>query len=584
MATYFWVGGNGTWNNTFTSNWASSSGGPGGAGRPTSADNAYFDSNSGSPTVTIASTATCNTLIVFSGGNPTFTLSANVTFPSSTSIFLRGTLNLNNYVFSAGDLNFLTSPSVSVAFGTSGRIEIAENPGSLSMQDATGFSYTGTFDIRFTSSPSGSTTRNVFLGTNASGYWTESTVVDIGASKVPGISLGTTATNNLNVAGYFKNVDFTGVNGTSTGTGAVYVYGDLTFATGHTGGGYPNTYYMHKTSGTQVLTSSGNTINASIYTANASARTLQLNGDFTFSNGTSIIFSNSAGTLDLNGSTLTVGNLFLAGLGANATLAFNGGNVVLPYNTTFFSTQFEFAFTGTFDVSLDPPGPAATTNIEFRSTSFTEANALSIGVNAATNTVLVNNYSNLEDITIYGKVRNIDLAGWNGMLSKTNQTVTIYGNLTLGASALVVGTGATALTFAATSGTQVVTTNGASVDCPVAVAAPGATVRFSGSALINGAFTFSDGTVELTSGQTTTVVSFTTTGTTLKYLQSTTPGSQATLSDFSGANTVTYLSIKDNAATTSGSATWNATSVTNINAGNVTGWNFGAPANTFFLL
>lgn len=582
MATYYWVGGNGTWDNTNTSNWASSSGGSGGAGRPTSSDSAFFDTNSGgSPAITIASTATCSLFVVLSGANTTFTLSGNVTFPSTTTVFLRGNLNLNNYVFSSGELNFATSPAVSLSFGTSGRMEIASSPGGLLMQDATGFSYTGTFDIRFTASPSGSSTRNVFLGTSASGYWTESTVVDIGASKVPGISLGTTATNNLNVAGYFKTVDFTGVTGTYTGTGAVYVYGDLTFAAGHTGGGYPNVYYMYKTSGTQVLTGgTGNLINASIYTANSSTRTLQLNGDFTFASGSSLVFSNSAGTLDLNGSTLTVGNLFLAGLGANATLAFNGGDVVLPYNTTFFSTQFEFAFTGTFDVSINPPGPAATTNIELKATSFTEANALSIGVSAAANTILVDGSSDLADITIYGKVKNIDLTGWAGTLSKTNQAVTIYGNFTVGASTSIVGSGATALTFEATSGTQVVTTNGASIDCPVAVAAPGATVRFVSATTLT-SLAFSSGTIELPSSQTVAVGSFTTTGTTLKYLTASSAGVQSILSDSSGTNTATYLSIRDNLAT--GGATWVATSATNVNLGNVAGWSFGASPNSFFL-
>jgi hypothetical protein len=67
MATYYWVGGSGTWNATDTTNWASTSGGAGGAGVPTSADDVVFDGNSdtGAPfTVTITGTidapAVCN--------------------------------------------------------------------------------------------------------------------------------------------------------------------------------------------------------------------------------------------------------------------------------------------------------------------------------------------------------------------------------------------------------------------------------------------------------------------------------------------------------------------------------------------
>jgi hypothetical protein len=44
MATYYWVGGAGTWDATDTTHWATSIGGAGGAGVPTAADNAEFNS------------------------------------------------------------------------------------------------------------------------------------------------------------------------------------------------------------------------------------------------------------------------------------------------------------------------------------------------------------------------------------------------------------------------------------------------------------------------------------------------------------------------------------------------------------
>lgn len=47
MATYYWVGGNGTWSSSATANWSTTSGGAGGAGPVTSADTVYFDANSG---------------------------------------------------------------------------------------------------------------------------------------------------------------------------------------------------------------------------------------------------------------------------------------------------------------------------------------------------------------------------------------------------------------------------------------------------------------------------------------------------------------------------------------------------------
>jgi hypothetical protein len=62
MATYYWVGGSGTWDASATTNWSATSGGAGGAGVPTSADDVVFDINSGpgSPISTITvSSAIC---------------------------------------------------------------------------------------------------------------------------------------------------------------------------------------------------------------------------------------------------------------------------------------------------------------------------------------------------------------------------------------------------------------------------------------------------------------------------------------------------------------------------------------------
>jgi hypothetical protein len=83
-------------------------------------------------------------------------------------------------------------------------------------------------------------------------------------------------------------------------------------------------------------------------------------------------------------------------------------------------------------------------------------------------------------------------------------------------------------------------------------------------------------TITLTASTTQTVSAFGISGTAnnLITLNSSVPGSQATLSDSSGTINVTCVSIKDNNAT--GGATWNAyVDENNIDAGNVDGWNFG---------
>lgn len=80
MATYYWVGGAGTWDATTTTNWALSSGGAGNAGVPTSADNAIFDtlSNATAYAVTVGTNAVAADITIAgpASGNVTITSGA----------------------------------------------------------------------------------------------------------------------------------------------------------------------------------------------------------------------------------------------------------------------------------------------------------------------------------------------------------------------------------------------------------------------------------------------------------------------------------------------------------------------------
>ena len=104
MATYYWVGGSGTWDAATTTNWAASSGGSGNAGVPTSADNVIFDANSGaSPTVTISS-AVCSACTIgaptsgtltLAFGTSSLTMAGNLSITTSISVTGTGTINLS---------------------------------------------------------------------------------------------------------------------------------------------------------------------------------------------------------------------------------------------------------------------------------------------------------------------------------------------------------------------------------------------------------------------------------------------------------------------------------------------------------
>lgn len=81
MATYYWVGGAGTWDATTTTNWATSSGGAGSAGVPTLSDDVIFDSLSH----TVAYAVTVGTNAVAADITIAGPASGNVTITSSAT-------------------------------------------------------------------------------------------------------------------------------------------------------------------------------------------------------------------------------------------------------------------------------------------------------------------------------------------------------------------------------------------------------------------------------------------------------------------------------------------------------------------
>jgi hypothetical protein len=166
----------------------------------------------------------------------------------------------------------------------------------------------------------------------------------------------------------------------------------------------------------------------------------------------------------------------------------------------------------------------------------------------------------------------LDFTGFSGTF--TNAVRTIFGNLVI-SSGMTLTAGASNTTFAATTGTQQITTNGKTIDFPVTFNGVGGTFAFQ-DALTQGstrAFTITNGTVQLKAGVTSTVGSFVANNSNVKYLQSTTPGSQATISKASGTVTVSDLTIQDSNAT--GGASWTAyADYENIDAGNNDGWDF----------
>ena len=245
MATYYWVGGTGTWNASSTTPWASSSGGSGGAGFPTSADDVIFDKNSNVGTGTFQVTATSAVCNNISFGTGVDALDGAMTLDiTSLSIFGNCTLPSANLTFSgAGNVTFaatttgktITSNGTSVTF-----ISFNGVGGGWTLQD----SLTVTSNITLTNgslntnnqtvncngfSSTAANTRTLTLGTstiNLSGtgsVWNISTTTGLtfsGASST--INLTSTSTTSRTFAGgnglTFGTINIGGATGISTTT------------------------------------------------------------------------------------------------------------------------------------------------------------------------------------------------------------------------------------------------------------------------------------------------------------------------------------------------------------------------------
>jgi hypothetical protein len=251
--------------------------------------------------------------------------------------------------------------------------------------------------------------------------------------------------------------------------------------------------------------------------------------------------------------------------GFTGTLAFGSNSISLNGTGTIFTGVLTMTVTGTpLIIATDNSATART----ITPTAVTEANSISFRITAGTGALTLTS----------GAYRDLDFTdgtnptGYAGALN--NSTITIFGSFKA-STGMTRAAGSGVTTFAATSGTKTITAAGVVFDNAFIFDGIGGTFAFQ-DAFTQGStrtFTFTNGTVQLKAGVTTTVGAFATSGTNQKFLQSTTAGSQATLSDAGGTVDAIYLTIKDINAT--GGATWNAyTTNNNVDAGNNLGWDF----------
>jgi len=526
-----------------------------------------FNATSGTKTITTAGVV-FDRPFTFDGVGGTFQLASALTSGATrTCTLTNGTLNLNNFTLTTGLFSSNNSNTRVLAFGT-GKIVLTGTGGTVwTNSTGTGFTYTGTSRIEALG-PATSGTRTF----NPSTVSTSAEAIALNFYINGGSDTVTFSTTNRRV----NILDFTGFTGNFRNS-FVTATGNYTLVSGMTvEAGTETTTFA--TTASQTITTAGQTLDFPV-TFNATGGTFVMQDALTLGSTRTCTLTN--GTLDLNNFTLTTG-LFNSNNSNTRVLALGTGKIVITGNNTTVcqtNTATGLTVTGSKRIELSYSGGVGTRAISGASTAtaIEGVNLLDYFIIAGTDIILFNGSRS------YGTIdfSNSGTSTFTTPGSFTNAAIDIFGNLTLN-STMVVGGGANNLEFKSTTGTKTITTAGQTLDCGIGFNGIGGTFAFQ-DALTQGStrtLSITNGTLQLKSGTTSTVGSFTTTGTTLKFLTSTTPGTQATISQSTGTVTTTYLSVKDNNAT--GGIVWNATDSSNVDAGNNTGWNFSS--NNFFLM
>lgn len=417
-----------------------------------------------------------------------------------------------------------------------------------------------------------------FWVTGGTGNWNSTTNWSATTGGASGASVPTAADNvifdqaatyTVTLTGALTCLSITVSAGTVTfsSTGTIAVSGSMSLVAA-TVWNATGTITFNSTSAGNTITTNGVTLSNSI-TFNGEGGSWQLQDALT--SGPTRTTTLTAGTLDLNDKTLTIGT-FNSSNANTRTLAFGDSGFInltsasITNNVTIFTTSDSTNFTVTgadplVNVEGGSSGFIRTISTGLISSGGSEANAISFSINSGTDTINLG--------TAHRVFKDIKFSGFTGNIA-ADVAPYIYGDFFNNNSVTITG-GTNAWVFKATSNAFILSL-GRPINNPVIFDGIGGSWFLNDGTVVNGAVTLTNGTLRILSETTFTVGSFATSGTNQKYLQSTTAGAQGTISAASGTNSVSYLTIQDNNAT--GGATWYATGSTNVDAGNNTGWIF----------
>lgn len=356
MASRFWVGGTGTWNNATTTHWSATTGGAGGASVPGSIDTANFDANSGGGTVTPNYNMSLANLNIgaftgtldFSANNPSPTISGSFNI-SGTGV---RTLNLGSGTYTIST-SFVAGTTTNLTF-SAGSSTLLLNGANVSIGGALTYNNItvtggGTFAIGNSPTCNNFTYTGVGAGDSISRQGASMTVT--GTLTITGKSSVNKTSVMSNTAGTIRtftftnaslsNVTWTDIALTQSGVGGTWTLLEdlnLTSATG-----FPQLAIQNGT-----FTTNNFAITAGVFTSTGTnTRTINFGSSLItiFGNGTVWNVNTTGVTLNAGTSTIKmtdVSNVALVFAGAS------GGSGTATYNNIWFSRG---ASTGTITIN-----------------------------------------------------------------------------------------------------------------------------------------------------------------------------------------------------------------------------------------
>jgi hypothetical protein len=495
---------------------------------------AWTFSGQGITQILDVNTATFVPPITINSVNGTLQLAENTTC-SATVTLTSGTLSLNNFNLTCNVFNYGSTFARTIAFGTGVINVTGTNVGVISAGlTGVGLSYTGTPRFNLTGVGVGGQTRTL---TFAQAVVAEANAVDVYVTA--GTDIVTVGGTGFNL----RTLDFTGFSGTFTRATNSTQFGNLVISSGMTLTAGAGPLVLAATSGTQLITTNGQTLDFAVSQTGVGG-TVQLQDNLTM--GATRTYTLTNGTLDLsNGNrTLTTG-LFSSNNSNTRAIAFGTGKIHVTGNNAIvvvMSSLTNFSYTGTSRIELSYSGSTGTRTIAPGTTTggSTESTALNYYVTAGTD--IVNTTGN----TGINQYRTLDFTGFAGTITSAH-TTNIFRDLVLSSGMTLSTLGA--FGFVGTSGTQLITTNGKTLDFAITQAGVGGTVQLQDNLTMGSTrtYTLTNGTLNV-NGKVLTVGLFSSVNTNTRTLNLGVNGTLAVIGGNWTAPTATGLTLSGTGA------------------------------------